>query len=102
MLYKLQDIHGHPTLADRATHIYSFDALPSIIPTPAPAPAPSSTRKTAMIAGVSVAAVLLVGSVVGFLLWWFLYRRTQPYGAKHVALSRKRIPTTASITTPLN
>ncbi|ESU34858.1 Variant-specific surface protein [Giardia duodenalis] len=81
---------------------YSFDALPSIIPTPAPAPASSSTRKTAMIAGVSVAAVLLVGSVVGFLLWWFLYRRTQPHGTKHVALSRKRIPTTTSITTPLN
>ncbi|KAE8301925.1 High cysteine membrane protein VSP-like [Giardia duodenalis] len=58
---------------------YSFDALPSIIPTPKPSPdpVPSSTRKTAFIAGVSVTAVLLVTGLVSFLLWWFLCRRSR-------------------------
>ncbi|EFO65066.1 High cysteine membrane VSP-like protein [Giardia lamblia P15] len=82
---------------------YSFDALPSITPTPEPGPAPDpgSARKTALIAGASVAAVLLVGSVIGFLLWWLLRRRTQPHGTKRVTLNRKRVPTTTSITAPL-
>lgn len=102
-LYRLQNLHGHLALADRATHLYSFDALPSIIPTPEPGPAPDpgSARKTALIAGASVAAVLLVGSVIGFLLWWLLRRRTQPHGTKRVTLNRKRVPTTTSITAPL-
>ena len=50
---------------------HAFDAVPSVVP---PEPSPP---KTALVAGVSVTAVLLVAGLVGFLLWWFLCRRAK-------------------------
>ena len=31
-------------------------------------------KRTAAIAGGTVAGVIVIGSLVGFLCWWFLYR----------------------------
>ena len=51
---------------------HAFDAVPSVVP-----PEPSPPRRTALVAGVSVTAVLLVAGLAGFLLWWFLCRRAK-------------------------
>lgn len=65
---------------------YSFDVLPSLVPV---SPA-SGSSSTAIIAGVSTAAIFVIGSLTGFLMWWFLCRSTQEQQARGITSECRR------------
>ena len=72
------DITGVPDCVSCAAPSGSGPVTCYVTQTPAVNPADPSVNKgglsTGAIAGISVAAVVVVGGLVGFLCWWFVCR----------------------------